>query len=70
MQWVQAEVVSTTGWSAASSTSRGHDGEQHRGDELGHDGEEQLQGGAEEMRGERGKESELTGKAQGGPSTT
>ena len=58
-----------TGWPATSSASRGYDGEQHRRDELGHEGEEQLRG-AEETCEERGKESELTGKAQGDPATT
>ena len=35
MQWARAEVLSTAGWSAASSAGRGHGGEHHRGDELG-----------------------------------
>ena len=33
----QGRGASTMGWTATSSTSRGHGGEYHRGNELGHD---------------------------------
>ena len=59
VQWARAEVLSTVRWSGASSASRGHGGEHHRGDELGHDGGSSY-GARREARGEGGKGAGLT----------